>query len=256
VERTLAALAEFGSQARSLGAVKVAAVGTSALRDAANGPEFVAEASRLLGGPVEVIAGEREAHLTYTAARRDPEITAAVGSSGATVATIDIGGWVHEIVIGRGDTLLFRESLQLGAVRLTERVAPSDPWTDGQITDAMLRADQALAAVPDPGRGGGRGGQRRHHREPGLGRTRLADVPAGEAPRLAPDAGSGGAAGPRAGRAAARRRRNVPGIEPDRADVLVAGAIIQARALYRLNADAVFVSLRGLRYGLLYELLG
>ncbi len=50
-------------------------------------------------------------------------------------------------------------------------------------------------------------------------------------------------------------RRGIPGLEPDRADVILAGAIIQARALRRLNADAVIVSVRGLRYGLLYELL-
>ena len=49
-------------------------------------------------------------------------------------------------------------------------------------------------------------------------------------------------------------RRTIPGLEPDRADVILAGALIQARAMERLGADTVLTSLRGLRYGLLYEL--
>lgn len=259
VERTLAALGEFGRQSVGLGAVRVAAVGTSALRDAANGPEFVEEAGRRLGGPVEVIAGEREAHLTYTAARRDPEIAAAIsrdaGTGAATVATIDIGGGSTEIVIGRGDALLFRESLQLGAVRLTERVAPSDPWTDAQVTDAMLRADQALSAVPDPGEAViavGSGGTIANLASAELASPTFQPEKL-HASRLTRDRIE------RRARALAAlplaERRRVPGIEPDRADVLVAGAIIQARALYRLNAPTIYVSLRGLRYGLLYELL-
>ena len=51
-------------------------------------------------------------------------------------------------------------------------------------------------------------------------------------------------------------RRGVAGLEPERADVIAAGALIQARSLRRLEADEIVVSLRGLRYGLLYELLG
>jgi exopolyphosphatase / guanosine-5'-triphosphate,3'-diphosphate pyrophosphatase len=50
-------------------------------------------------------------------------------------------------------------------------------------------------------------------------------------------------------------RRQIPGLEPDRADVIIAGAIVQARALARLNTDTILASARGLRYGLLYELL-
>jgi len=258
VTRTLDALADFGKRAQELGAGKIAAVGTSALRDAANGPEFVAEAEKRLGGPVEVIAGEREAHLTYTAARRDPDLAEALaqdGKTGATLATIDIGGGSTEIVIGRGNAVLYRDSLQLGAVRLTERVSPSDPWTDAQVTDAILRADKALSAVPEPGESVaviGSGGTI----------ANLASVERGltsfEPEKLHASHLSRASIEQRVRALAAlplAERRQVPGLEPDRADVIVAGAVIQARALYRLSADAIYVSLRGLRYGLLYELL-
>lgn len=259
-ERTLTALAEFGERARNLGAETIAAVGTSALRDATNGAEIVAEAERRLGGTVEIIAGEREAELTYRAARRDGDIARASGiASGGLFITSDIGGGSTEIVQGVDDDIIYAESLQVGAVRLSERAGLGDPITGESFQTALLLANVALADVPVP--------------------------PAALAPVLV--ASGGTAANLAAMEVAARgdavtfdavhasrltreqietravslaalplaERRNVPGLEPDRADVIVAGAIIQARVLARLGTDSLIVSLRGLRYGLLYELV-
>jgi exopolyphosphatase/guanosine-5'-triphosphate,3'-diphosphate pyrophosphatase len=258
-ERTLTALAEFGERARSLGAGTIAAVGTSALRDATNGAEIVVEAERRLGGTVEIIAGEREAELTYRAARNDSDIARASGIvSGGLFVTSDIGGGSTEIVQGVDDDMIYAESLQVGAVRLSERAGLGDPITGDAFQTALLLANVALADVPIP--------------------------PAALAPVLI--ASGGTAANLAAMEVAARgeqvtfdavhasrltreqiearavalaslplaERRNVPGLEPDRADVIVAGAIIQARVMARLGTDSLIVSLRGLRYGLLYEL--
>lgn len=258
-ERTLSALAEFGERARSLGAETVAAVGTSALRDATNGAEIVAEAERRLGGTVEIIAGEREAELTYRAARNDADIARATGAmTAALFATSDIGGGSTEIVQGVDADIIYAESIQIGAVRLSERAGLGDPITGESFQTALLLANAALADVPTP--------------------------PAALAPVLV--ASGGTAANLAAMEIAARgesvtfdavhasrltreqiesrtvllaslplaERRNIPGLEPDRADVIVAGAIIQARVMARLGVDSLFVSLRGLRYGLLYEL--
>lgn len=260
-ERTLSALAEFGERARSLGAQTVAAVGTSALRDATNGAEIVAEAERRLGGTVEIIVGEREAELTYRAARNDADIARATGAMMAALfATSDIGGGSTEIVQGVDADIIYAESIQIGAVRLSERAGLGDPITGESFQTALLLANAALADVPTP--------------------------PAALAPVLV--ASGGTAANLAAMEIAARgepvtfdavhasrltreqiesrtvllaslplaERRNVPGLEPDRADVIVAGAIIQARVMARLGVDSLFVSLRGLRYGLLYELTG
>lgn len=255
VEKTLTALAWFGDLARKHGVGKVAAVGTSALRDAANGAEFVHEAERRVGGPVEVISGDREAQLIYLAARRDPDLSRTVPAD-ALLATTDIGGGSTEVVLGQGDAVRYRDSLQLGAVRLTERALPSDPPTEQEIAHASELADEALAAVPVPPEGEGAvilvasggtaanlAGMERGGFAPDLHAMRLtcAQIKA----RIASLA-----AVPLA------ERRKTPGLEPDRADVILAGAIIQARVLHRLGGDALFVSLRGLRYGLLYELLG
>lgn len=258
VKRTLDALEEFGRQAKEQGAERIAAVGTSALRDAANGAEFVTEAEKILGGRVEVIAGEREAALVYLSARRDPEISRQA-SGAETMATMDIGGGSTEFVLGRGETILFQDSLQLGAVRLTERVGLSDPPTDEELKKVAALADEILTVVPVPegetlvvGSGGTIANL-----------VAMELVAADPSFTVTPDTLHGTrltreqiearihklAALPLA------ERRRVPGLEPDRADVIIAGAIVQARALKRLDASAVLASARGLRYGLLYELL-
>lgn len=254
IARTLEALGQFAAQARQLGAGRVAAVGTSALRDAANGPQFVDQAEQTLGGTVEIISGDREAHLIHTAARRDPDL--AFPPDGI-LAVMDIGGGSTEFVVGQGAQVTFRDSLQLGAVRLTERALASDPPSLDELQQATEIVDAALASVPVPA-----------NREApvtlvGSGGTiaNLASMERGLT-TWTPDV----LHGMRLNRAQVEvrvaalaaltlaERRNLPGLEPDRADVIVAGALIQARAMHRLAVTEVVVSLRGLRYGLLYEL--
>lgn len=253
--RTLDALAQFATQARALGAQRIAAVGTSALRDASNGPTFVREAPHALGGPVEVISGEREAHLTYLAARHDPDLAL---PSDALIATTDVGGGSSEVVVGHGNQLLFFTSLQLGAVRLTERTQPADPWTAADLTrarellapflqldlpktktvlpvvssggtaaylGAMEQAEAGLPTTPDTFHGMQLSRERLARRI-----ALLAALPLTE-------------------------RHKVPGLDPARADVIVAGALIQEGLLSALGSEHLTISARGLRYGLLYDLL-
>jgi len=264
VERTLAALKNFAEEATSFDTGRIAAVGTSALRDAANGPEFVTRAEEILGGKVEIIAGEREAELIYQAASRDPDLPLPKDAE-TLLATMDIGGGSTEVVLGRGGKVLFRDSLQLGAVRVTERALPSDPPTEPEITAATQLVDEILTKVPLPEPSGqativvGSGGtaanlasmERCAGLPEGSPRPSLEELHAAKVTLAQIDA--------RIRDLAARllaERRITPGLEPDRADVIIAGAIIQAQALRRLGAQEVIVSLRGLRYGLLYEMLG
>lgn len=255
VQRTLDTLAEYARVAREQhGAARIAAVGTSALRDAANGPDFVARAEQILNGPVEIITGDREARLIHTAAARDPDLALLPDTP---IAVMDIGGGSTEFVLGENARITFRDSLQLGAVRLSERALPSDLPTSNELIRATQIADEALAAVPVPpfpvtvvGSGG-----------------TIANLAALERGAPVGDPAAFLALhGLRLSRAqiedqiavlaalTTQERRSLRGLEPDRADVILAGALIQARALARLNASEVIVSLRGLRYGLLYEL--
>ena len=251
--RTLAALAEFATQAQALGAERIAAVGTSALRDASNGPAFVVEATQVLGGPVEVISGEREAQLIYLAARRDTSLALPPDD---LLATTDVGGGSSEVVLGQGDALQFFTSLQMGAVRLTERTQPSDPWIAPDLERAREIIGPFVVALPHT---------------PALvvvssGGTAsyLAAMEQAEAGNASTREAIHGfrlttsrlerriallAALPLA------QRKSVPGLDPARADVIVAGALIQHALLLALGADTLIVSARGLRYGLMYGLI-
>ncbi len=263
INRTLAALDGFVHEARSLGATRIEAVGTSALRDAANGREFIERAEALLQGRVEVISGDREATLIYTAARRDRDLPLP-RDTGVTLATTDIGGGSTEVVLGSDETVTFRDSLQIGAVRLTERTLISDPPTPEELKNAVDLADTILAAVPRAfGEGSifvvGSGGTAANLAAMELSVERPRGAPALTLEEVHATRLTIGHIEERIARLAAVpvfERRAVPGLEPDRADVIVAGAIIQARALRHLGANTLVVSLRGLRYGLLYEMLG
>ena len=262
IERTLSALDGFAKEAQSLGTTRIQAVGTSALRDAANGKEFVARAEAILGGSVEVISGDREAALIYTAARRDRDLPLPTDAD-TTLATTDIGGGSTEVVLGRGDTVLFRESLQIGAVRLTERALPTDPPTAIELDHAAAIADDILTAVPAASLAAGgvivaSGGTAANLAAMELSANRPTDAPALTLEDVHATRLTIAQIEARIADLAAKplsERRNTPGLEADRADVIVAGAIIQARALRHLGADTMIVSLRGLRYGLLYEML-
>ncbi len=262
IERTLTALGDFAREAQSLGATRLEAVGTSALRDAANGKEFVARAEATLGGNVEVISGDREAALIYTAARRDRDLPLPTDPN-TTLATTDIGGGSTEVVLGRGEAVLYRESLQLGAVRLTERALSTDPPTAMELDHAAAIADDILSAVPAASLSEriilvASGGTAANLAAMELSIGRAADAPPLTLEDVHATRLTIAQIEARIADLAAKplsERRNTPGLEADRADVIVAGAIIQARALRHLGTDTMIVSLRGLRYGLLYEML-
>lgn len=259
--RTLDALREMAQKARTLGAQTIAAVGTSALRDARDGADFVSEAAQTIGGTVEIITGEREADLIYQAGRRDPDLARFINNATTVVAT-DVGGGSTEIVLGQGEQVRLRVSLQLGAVRLAERahLAGADPLSQEDVQNAMRLARPVLDDIPFFGDGTivviASGGTAANlaamalkERTPGV--VIDADVLHGVVLTI-------NEIEARIDQLAAlplAERRNVPGLEPDRADVIVAGAIVQAQVLKRLAADRIVVSARGLRYGLLYTLL-
>ncbi len=115
IRETVATLAAFAGEARALGARSIAAVATSAARDAGNGAEFFAAARAAAGLVPEVISGDEEARLVYGSAWRD------FGAPGRTLAVLDVGGGSTEFIVGDGPAPRARTSLQVGAVRLTER---------------------------------------------------------------------------------------------------------------------------------------
>ena len=113
--------------ARAHGA-PVAAIGTEALRRAPNADDFLQPAARILGAPVEVIDGEREAALTYRAAVTSfPEVAA------GPLVVIDIGGGSTEVIVAEAGVVRLRDSLPLGSVRLTEKYVHHDPALTSEV---------------------------------------------------------------------------------------------------------------------------
>ncbi len=247
IEETARVLERFAEEARALGARLVACVATSAVRDARNGEDFF-RAARGAGLSPEVISGEEEARLVWVSAWRD------FGGEGP-LAVLDVGGGSTEFVAGDGPAPRRRLSVRMGAVRLTERVAPHDPPSAAELARMREEARRAVAPLA---------------RAAPAGRGLLVAV-AGTVTTLAAvqqalpvyDAarvhGSRLSQGEleglfrRLGSLPVAERAALPGMEPKRADVVVAGCAVLLEAMEAAGFDAVTVSDRGVRWGLLYE---
>ena len=248
IDRTLAVLRDYAGIARRHGA-RIAAVGTEALRRAPNAAAFLGPAAEILGSQIEVIGGEREAALTFRA------VTASFADVAAgQIAVVDIGGGSTEIVLASRGEIGFRVSLPLGSVRLTEAHVRHDPPTAADRAAIEAAVDAAIRAVP-------------FARTPGT----LVGV-AGTVTSLAAMALELGSDDParvhgyrlsradlgrqvaRLGSATQAARERMIGLDPRRADVIFAGALILDRIAAAAGAGDVLVSDRGIRWGLLHEL--
>ena len=250
MSRTLEAVARFAEAAKAQGAETVLGAGTSALRDAANGSEFIAQIKRRTGVDVEIITGDREAQLAYAAVRSDSSLAL---PADAALLVFDIGGGSTELIFGDANGVGRYKSLDIGAVRLFERFLRSDPPAQPELDEARQFALDAFAAFPPP------------DTLPilaGIGGTAL-NIAAVTQGISSPDTGTvHGAAVSHAEVASAlsrfasvslEARRSIPGLEPKRADVIVAGALILDTLLDYFHADRFLLSARGLRYGLLAD---
>jgi exopolyphosphatase/guanosine-5'-triphosphate,3'-diphosphate pyrophosphatase len=249
--RTLAAIQRFAERARAEGAVKIVAVGTSALRDADNGSEFIAQAKIQAAVEIQIISGEREAHLSYRAVFSDPTLPV---DPAAPLLVCDIGGGSTELIQGQGQDVHAFLSLDIGAVRLTERFFPDGSVpTEAQIQDAAQWINEWLDRFPSSDQ---------PMQMVGIGGTiiNLASV-IQTLPKTDPKAVHGSWLADTEVHAALthlqalplEQRRQVPGLEPDRADVIVGGALILSCLLTHFQVPQIAVSARGVRYGLLAE---
>ena len=234
-----------------LGATQIAIVGTQALREARNRDAFVGPAEEILGAPLEVISGAREAELAFlSVARTFPEL------AGTPYVVVDVGGGSTEIIATDGERMLGATSVPIGAVRLTERHLKHDPPTADEARalftdiDAQLAADPMIAAL--------RG-------------TRIVAT-AGTATTLAalaqrlPRYDAVAVTGYKLSTMALDQqlarlfsaniaaRREMRGMEPGRADVIAGGVAILSRLAHRLDVTELITADRGVRWGLAYTL--
>lgn len=251
MRRAIDLLAEYVEEAKAEGAQQTVAVGTAALRDAENQEEFLRRVEERCGLRIEVIPGEEEARLSYLAVRRDPH-----WRDCPRLIVIDIGGGSTEIIQGEANTerVAGRISVNLGAVKLTESVLRSDPATITQLSEAQQKAAEAFAQVEiltaaEQAQIIGVGGTFTTLGAIDLGGSVTAETLHGHV--LSQQSVEGEIA-----MLAARtveERKQIPGLDPARADIILGGAILLSQALAHLSASAVDVSTRGLRWGVLYD---
>ena len=244
--RTHAAVADLIARARAAGADRVWAFATGAVRRAVDGPAFIAELAEANGIPVEVLRGAREATLAYRAAVHG------LGLDDAPVLVTDIGGATTELTTGRGDAIGTTASVPLGALALTETYVHDA----GAIVAAV---DMALAGIPSLASARGRaksliasGGTATALAAIDLGLTRY-DPARVHGHRL----GRGVVAGlaERLLRMPATERAGLGGLDPGRAAILPAGALVLDGILRCVDAGEVIVSDHGVRHAYLRERL-
>ncbi|MBF5044261.1 Ppx/GppA family phosphatase [Aggregicoccus sp. 17bor-14] len=255
MEDTLRVLEAFAQEARALGARDIAVSATSAARDAHNGKDFLEAARTRAGLSVEIISGALEAQLSFAAVHAD----FAAGAAGPLLV-IDIGGGSTEFIYGAaGDAqgqVAFRHSFDVGAVRLTERLVRADPPQASERAQMEALLAQTFSALPPPPAGASLVGVAgtvttlyavQHRVEPyDAERVHAGTLSLAELERLTD----------LLWRLPLAERRALPGLQPKRADVVPAGALILLCAVRALGLTSLRVSDRGLRWGLLAHRFG
>jgi exopolyphosphatase/guanosine-5'-triphosphate,3'-diphosphate pyrophosphatase len=256
VLRSLECLRSYAEDLRAHDQPRLDVVGTSALRDARGARAFLDEAERILGVRPRVIAGDEEARLTFRGALSGLSLA-------GKLLVFDVGGGSTELIVGAaasGAAPKSRVSLDIGSVRLFERYVQSDPPKPQELTgiEAQIQRELASAAPLREIRDGepitlvGVAGTVTTLKALELGLTpydgarvhgavltlsvvealcaKLASLPLAQ-------------------------REQLPGLDPKRAGVIIAGALIVRELLRRAGASQTIVSDRGVRFGLLEALI-
>jgi len=248
--RTVDAIAGMIEEARRDGVEEIAAVGTAGLRIASNSSVFVDAVRERTGIEIEVISGEEESRLAYLA------VTSALDLGDGTLAVFDTGGGSSQFTFGRAREVEERFSVNVGAVRFTERFGLDGVVGEDVVADALdtIAADLSqLDDRPPPDMLVGMGGAV----------TNMAAVSHGLAtydPSVVQGTVLDAAEIDRQielyRARTADQRREIPGLQPKRAEVILAGVCVVRTVLGKLGRDSLTVSDRGLRHGLLAERFG
>lgn len=249
IRRTVDVLSQYAAICRAARVQAIAAVATAAVRQARNRDEFVHAAAEA-GIPVEILSAGDEARLSFLAVRRDP-----LWQDFDTLRVLDIGGGSTEIALGAGNAF-HSASLPVGVVPITEDVLRSDPPPAEQVREAEQLILEALAhakieASPCP--------------TVGVGGTAayMAAVKQGRSLR-SPEQIHGSVLNRQDveqqvalyASMPAQARGSIPGLDAERAGVILAGAITLRVMMDWFSSPLIHVSGRGLRWGLLYERFG
>jgi exopolyphosphatase/guanosine-5'-triphosphate,3'-diphosphate pyrophosphatase len=248
-QRVLNILSQFKSIADSHGVQQLTACGTSALRDAANRQEFIDFIREHLSIDIKILSGQEEAESTYLGAVSEY----LEDSPSGEFAVLDIGGGSTELVAGTGAIVSSAVSIDIGSVRLTERILKNSPPDTTALENAVKLVQNNL-----------------HHLSPLPTATMLIGVAGTLTTVAALDLQLKTFDKTLINRHTLTREtierifqelrhltldqiRHYPQIHPSRADILLAGILILLETLHKVNVSQITVSDRGLRYGMLMQ---
>jgi exopolyphosphatase/guanosine-5'-triphosphate,3'-diphosphate pyrophosphatase len=248
MDRTLEVISDFYNRAKLIGTEDITAIATSAMRDAKNSDVFMQKVVEKTGLNLQIISGDEEAELTFAGACSDPDIQS------REVILMDVGGGSTEFILGQNGVIDDKFSINLGCVRLTEDFVHSDPIDSTDLQDIIHHIISALY-------------------------VRLSTLSVGDRELI----GVGGTILTTASvhcnmeglscdlhkyilrkedvvrllsylrRMTLEERKNVQGLSPQRADIIVAGITIFSTVMEILKKQEIVVSKRGLKYGILLK---
>ena len=250
LERTVAAIAAMVEEATRHQVGAIAAVGTAGLRIARNREEVIAAIRDRTGLGVEVISGEEESRLAYLA------VQAGLGAPEGSLVVFDTGGGSSQFTFGRGPQVEERFSVNVGAVRYTERFGLADAVGPAVLEEALAAISADLAQLD---------GRLRPDELVGMGGAvtnmtavmlELASYDPDRVQRAVLDRAELDRQIELYRSRDAEARRGIVGLQPKRAEVILAGACIVRTVMDKLGQQSLTVSDRGLRHGLLVHRFG
>jgi len=244
--RTYEALEKYGELANKHGVEQVVCYGTSALREARNSSEFIDRVEKGLGWRLKVISTYQEAYYTYLSVREDRVM------AGPGWLIVDIGGGSTEVIQGNQERFLEYISLPVGTVKLTDMFVKHDPPPDKEIkamTD-YIRSTLTFSCS-------------RRQTLVGMAGTMttfgamVKGIPFEKKaihgmtiPLAAFDMWI-----EKMKTMTVAERRQLPGMEPGREDLLFQGLILMREIMRHCESSSLIVNTHGARYGILYEML-
>ncbi len=248
MDRVRAVLDDYRAAIDAAGTDAAVAVLTSAVRDAANGPAFVEQVRERYRLDARELSGDQEAELTY--------LGATSGRLRHPTLVVDVGGGSTELVIGEGERIRFHVSTQAGVVRQSERHLAHDPPRDADIqalTDDVRRiyataVPQAMTSVPQAAIGVAGTATSLAAIDLELEPYQAARVEGHVLERATCEMLLA-----RMARMTVAELRDLPGLHPDRAPVIVAGTVLLIEALRLFGLERLIVSDHDLLYGVARE---
>lgn len=247
LERNAQSVAAFAAKAKENGAEQIISIGTMALRTASNSADFVKRVKELCDVDVQIIPGEEEARLSYLA------ILSGMPVPDGDLIIFDTGGGSTEFIFGKGTELVKCFSVNLGAIRITEKFFADDPVAEGSVEAAIRQIDEEFAAAGVEGRPVKLVGMGGTVTSMGAVKHKMVvydpDVIQGSALTRADIAEQIREYSART----IEQRRELPGLQPKRAEVILAGACILQDIIDHLGVDELTISDRGVRHGLAFD---